>query len=171
MNVSKSSATAAAAVTTIAPPVAAHAAGPEARPVTGPPDAGPPATGPALAAFELSDVRLLDSPFLANMRRTRAYLLFVDADRLLHTFRRTVGLPSSAEPCGGWEAPDIQLRGHVRHGGAATYATAARPGRRAMATMGRGDGPTTGAGQRPGSVRPGAVPPPGPARMRRSTDS
>ncbi|MFJ4621113.1 beta-L-arabinofuranosidase domain-containing protein [Streptomyces sp. NPDC088812] len=106
-------ATAAAAVTTLAPPGAAHAAAPATRPVTGPPAAGPSATVPALAAFELSDVRLLDSPFLANMRRTCAYLLFVDADRLLHTFRRTVGLPSAAEPCGGWEAPDIQLRGHT----------------------------------------------------------
>lgn len=68
---------------------------------------------PVLTAFPPADVRLLESPFLANMRRTCAYLLFVDADRLLHTFRLNVGLPSSAEPCGGWEAPGIQLRGHT----------------------------------------------------------
>ncbi|MFS8204080.1 beta-L-arabinofuranosidase domain-containing protein [Streptomyces sp. CWNU-52B] len=67
----------------------------------------------ALTPFRMADVRLLESPFLANMRRTCAYLLFVDADRLLHTFRLNVGLPSSAEPCGGWEAPGIQLRGHT----------------------------------------------------------
>ncbi|MGW0569259.1 beta-L-arabinofuranosidase domain-containing protein [Streptomyces tauricus] len=67
----------------------------------------------ALTAFPLADVRLLESPFLANMRRTCAYLLFVDPDRLLHTFRLNVGLPSTAEPCGGWEAPGIQLRGHT----------------------------------------------------------
>ncbi|WP_404193081.1 glycoside hydrolase family 127 protein [Streptomyces tauricus] len=67
----------------------------------------------ALTAFPLADVRLLESPFLANMRRTCAYLLFVDPDRLLHTFRLNVGLPSAAEPCGGWEAPGIQLRGHT----------------------------------------------------------
>lgn len=73
------------------------------------------AAGPrsALTAFPLADVRLLESPFLANMRRTCAYLLFVDPDRLLHTFRLNVGLPSAAEPCGGWEAPGIQLRGHT----------------------------------------------------------
>ncbi|MDQ0947406.1 DUF1680 family protein [Streptomyces phaeochromogenes] len=73
------------------------------------------ATGPrpALTAFSLADVRLLESPFLANMRRTCAYLRFVDAERLLHTFRLNVGLPSDAEPCGGWEAPGIQLRGHT----------------------------------------------------------
>ncbi|MFJ2264149.1 beta-L-arabinofuranosidase domain-containing protein [Streptomyces sp. NPDC087844] len=66
-----------------------------------------------LTAFHLADVRLLESPFLANMRRTCAYLLFVDTDRLLHTFRLNVGLPSAAEPCGGWEAPGVQLRGHT----------------------------------------------------------
>lgn len=68
--------------------------------------------GAALAPFPLSDVALLDGPFRANMARTCAYLKFVDADRLLHTFRTNVGLPSSAEPCGGWEAPDVLLRGH-----------------------------------------------------------
>ncbi|WP_037855047.1 beta-L-arabinofuranosidase domain-containing protein [Streptomyces sp. NRRL S-340] len=72
-----------------------------------------PAHAPVLAPFGLSEVRLLESPFLANMRRTCAYLLFLDTDRLLHTFRRTVELPSAAEPCGGWEAPDVQLRGHT----------------------------------------------------------
>ncbi|MEU5597560.1 beta-L-arabinofuranosidase domain-containing protein [Streptomyces sp. NPDC020298] len=67
----------------------------------------------ALVPFPLTAVRLLESPFLANMRRTCAYLLFVDTDRLLHTFRLNVGLPSSAQPCGGWEAPGVQLRGHT----------------------------------------------------------
>ncbi|WP_373466080.1 beta-L-arabinofuranosidase domain-containing protein [Streptomyces sp. V3I8] len=75
--------------------------------------AGAPGARPALAPFRPADVRLLESPFLANMRRTCAYLLFVDADRLLHTFRLNAGLPSAAEPCGGWEAPDVQLRGHT----------------------------------------------------------
>ncbi|WP_320781791.1 beta-L-arabinofuranosidase domain-containing protein [Streptomyces sp. CRN 30] len=106
-------ASAAAAVTalpTAAAPVAAAAAteAAETAGATGP--AGP---GPALAPFALSEVRLLDGPFLANMRRTCAYLRFVDIDRLLHTFRLNVGLPSTAEPCGGWEAPDVQLRGHT----------------------------------------------------------
>ncbi|MFJ8826029.1 beta-L-arabinofuranosidase domain-containing protein [Streptomyces sp. NPDC102467] len=66
-----------------------------------------------LAEFPLSDVTLLDSPFRANMRRTCAYLKAIDPDRLLHTFRANAGLPSAAEPCGGWEAPDVQLRGHT----------------------------------------------------------
>ncbi|MER7792219.1 beta-L-arabinofuranosidase domain-containing protein [Streptomyces sp. NPDC097640] len=78
-----------------------------------------PAEAPAEAAparltpFPLSAVRLLESPFLANMRRTLSYLRFVDPERLLHTFRLNVGLPSTAEPCGGWEAPNVLLRGHT----------------------------------------------------------
>jgi hypothetical protein len=36
----------------------------------------------------------------------------LDPDRLLHMFRVTAGLPSHAEPLGGWEAPDNELRGH-----------------------------------------------------------
>ena len=36
------------------------------------------------------------------------------SDRLLHTFRLTAGLPSSATPLGGWEAPDVELRGPQR---------------------------------------------------------
>jgi hypothetical protein len=33
-------------------------------------------------------------------------------DRLLHNFRVNAGLPSSAKPLGGWEAPTCELRGH-----------------------------------------------------------
>ncbi|MGW0859861.1 beta-L-arabinofuranosidase domain-containing protein [Streptomyces sp. NPDC002690] len=77
------------------------------------PRAGATASRPALAEFAMGSVLLLDSPFLDNMRRTCAYLEAVDIDRLLHTFRTNVGLPSSAQPCGGWEAPDVQLRGHT----------------------------------------------------------
>lgn len=59
-----------------------------------------------------SRVRLLPSRYLDNMNRTVAYLRFVDTERLLHMFRVTAGLPSTATPLGGWEAPSIQLRGH-----------------------------------------------------------
>src|SRR2546429_2687935 len=68
--------------------------------------------GVSVFPFPLSQVTLLNSPFLANMNRTLAYLSFVDPDRLLHTFRLNVGLPSTAAPVGGWEAPDVELRGH-----------------------------------------------------------
>ena len=62
--------------------------------------------------FDLRDVRLLDGPFKEAMETDRAYLLRLDPDRLLHNFRVTAGLPSSAEPYGGWESPHGELRGH-----------------------------------------------------------
>ena len=43
---------------------------------------------------------------------TEKYLLALDVDRLLHTFRLNAGLPSSARPLGGWEEPKVELRGH-----------------------------------------------------------
>jgi DUF1680 family protein len=62
--------------------------------------------------FELSDVRLLDGPFREAMLRDQKYLLELDSDRLLHNFRVTAGLPSTAQPLGGWEEPKGELRGH-----------------------------------------------------------
>ncbi len=66
----------------------------------------------AVLPFALGDVRLRPGPFLDATDVNRRYLLGLDADRLLHMFRVTAGLPSSAEPLGGWEAPDNELRGH-----------------------------------------------------------
>jgi hypothetical protein len=63
-------------------------------------------------AFRLEDVRLLDGPFKHAMDLDRQYLLSLDVDRLLHSFRVNAGLPSSAQPLGGWEAPKGELRGH-----------------------------------------------------------
>lgn len=40
------------------------------------------------------------------------YLLSLDPDRLLHNFRVNAGLPSTARPLSGWEAPGVGLRGH-----------------------------------------------------------
>ncbi len=76
--------------------------------------AAPPPTsvGPRLEPFSLRDVRLLDGPFLEMQRRGLAYLLSLDPDRLLHTFRVNAGLPTSATPYGGWEGPKVELRGH-----------------------------------------------------------
>jgi len=70
------------------------------------------AVAPKAWAFALADVRLLDGPFREAMLRDQGYLLSLDLDRLLHTFRLNAGLPSSARPLGGWEAPDVELRGH-----------------------------------------------------------
>ena len=66
----------------------------------------------AATAFHLSDVRLLEEPFREAMLRDRDYLLSLEADRLLHAFRLTAGLPTAAQPLGGWEDPKGELRGH-----------------------------------------------------------
>ncbi|MFC6092591.1 glycoside hydrolase family 127 protein [Saccharothrix lopnurensis] len=71
-----------------------------------------PDIGTSADPFPLSAVALLAGPFQRNTARTHAYLRFLDPDRLLHTFRLNVGLPSSAAPCGGWESPTTELRGH-----------------------------------------------------------
>jgi uncharacterized protein len=63
--------------------------------------------------FPLDQVRLLDGPFKQAQRLDQEYLLSLEPDRLLHNFRVNAGLPSSAAPLGGWEAPDVELRGHT----------------------------------------------------------
>jgi DUF1680 family protein len=69
-------------------------------------------SSPPVTAFALGDVRILDGPFREAQQRDIAYLLRLEPDRLLHTFRLNAGLPTSAKPYGGWEAPDVELRGH-----------------------------------------------------------
>jgi DUF1680 family protein len=68
---------------------------------------------PVARPFPLTDVRLLDGPFKQAMQLDAQYLLSLEPDRLLHNFRVTAGLPSGATPLGGWEAPDVELRGHA----------------------------------------------------------
>jgi DUF1680 family protein len=63
--------------------------------------------------FDLEHVRLLDGPFKDAMERDRKYLDELDSDRLLHMFRVTAGLPSTAQPLGGWENPSCEIRGHT----------------------------------------------------------
>ncbi|MGA2749470.1 MAG: beta-L-arabinofuranosidase domain-containing protein [Verrucomicrobiota bacterium] len=65
-----------------------------------------------VSSFPLRQVRLLDGPFKHAMELDGAYLLSLDTDRLVHNFRLNAGLPSTAQPLGGWEAPDCELRGH-----------------------------------------------------------
>jgi hypothetical protein len=66
----------------------------------------------AAKPFPGAQVRLLDGPFRVSQELNRAYLHSIPADRLLHNFRVNAGLPSTAEPLGGWEKPDCELRGH-----------------------------------------------------------
>src|SRR5262249_23192557 len=58
-----------------------------------------------LQPFDLHDVRLHAGPVLEALQVNRRYLMGLDPDRLLHTFRITAALPTTATPLGGWEAP------------------------------------------------------------------
>jgi len=73
--------------------------------------AGSAAAAP-LQPFDLHAVRLGPGPVREALEVNRRYLMGLDPQRLLHMFRVTAGLPSSAAPLGGWEAPDTELRGH-----------------------------------------------------------
>jgi DUF1680 family protein len=66
--------------------------------------------------FPLKQVRLGDGPCKTAMEANRKFLHSLPPDRLLHTFRLNAGVPSSAQPLGGWEAPDCELRGHYAGG-------------------------------------------------------
>jgi DUF1680 family protein len=65
------------------------------------------------AALPLTAVELLPSPFRANQARNTAYLLFLDPERMLRSFRLNYGQPTKAAPIGGWETPSSQIRGHT----------------------------------------------------------
>ena len=66
--------------------------------------------------FPMTQVRILGGPYLQAMEWNRGYMQRLAADRLLHNFRVNAGLPSNAEPLGGWEkngtGRDSELRGH-----------------------------------------------------------
>jgi len=62
--------------------------------------------------FDLGSVRVTDTVLREPVERNRDFLQSLETDRLLHTFRLTAGLPTSAEPLGGWEKPNVELRGH-----------------------------------------------------------
>jgi DUF1680 family protein len=73
----------------------------------------PDGTAGRAAALPLCEVTLLDGPFRRNQARNTTYLLFLDPERMLRSFRLNYGLPSTAAPLGGWEKPDSQIRGHM----------------------------------------------------------
>src|SRR5271156_4080820 len=62
--------------------------------------------------FDLQDVRLLPGYWMDMMELNRSFLYSLPNERLAHNFRVTAGIPSDADPLGGWEAPDCELRGH-----------------------------------------------------------
>lgn len=67
-----------------------------------------------LEEVPLHDVRLDDDdPVYGRAQRTNLeYLLLLDVDRLVWSFRTQAGLPAPGKPYGGWEGADVELRGH-----------------------------------------------------------
>lgn len=77
--------------------------------------AAPPAEQPppaALHALPEGAARLAPGPLLDAFETNRRYVASFEPDRLLWTFRHNAGLPAPGAPLGGWESPDIELRGH-----------------------------------------------------------
>jgi len=109
-----SGALSAAAVACVPRVVSAGASGPLAELLQAParPRFGQERVDFLVRPFPLEQVRLLDGPFLQAAKTNQEYLNSLPEDRLVHNFRVTAGLPSSAEPLGGWEAPNVELRGH-----------------------------------------------------------
>jgi uncharacterized protein len=105
-------------------PVRAPQANLHATPVPG--GYAPDGTAGRRAALPLNQVELLDSPFRDNQARNTSYLLFLDPERMLRSFRLNYGQPTKAAPIGGWERPDSLIRGHttghLMSGLALTYA-------------------------------------------------
>ena len=69
-----------------------------------------------LKPFALAQVRLRPGIFLNELESNQSFIESLPNDRLLHTFRRTAGIPSFAEPLRGWEHPRGELRGHFAGG-------------------------------------------------------
>lgn len=69
--------------------------------------------GGLLKEVSLHDVRLDPKSLHGTAQTTNLkYLLMLDVDRLLWSFRKTAGLPTPGEPYLGWEKSDCELRGH-----------------------------------------------------------
>ncbi|KAJ1278362.1 hypothetical protein BS78_04G073600 [Paspalum vaginatum] len=71
------------------------------------------AAGAFLSEASLHDVRLEPGSLYWRAQQTNLeYLLLLDVDRLVWNFRKQAGLTAPGTPYGGWEGPDVQLRGH-----------------------------------------------------------
>lgn len=70
-------------------------------------------------AFDLQDVKLLDSRFKENMKRESDWLMSFTVQQILHGFRTNAGIFNgleggydSVDKFQGWESLDCELRGH-----------------------------------------------------------
>jgi uncharacterized protein len=78
-------------------------------------DSGTPGSG-RIVPFPLGAVRLGPGIFAQQAETNARYLDSLTTDRLLHSFRLTAGITSSATPYKGWEDPTCELRGHFNGG-------------------------------------------------------
>ncbi len=62
--------------------------------------------------FPMPDIRLLPGIWKDTMERNRSWLYSLPNERLAYNFRVTAGIPTDADPLGGWESPTCELRGH-----------------------------------------------------------
>lgn len=66
-----------------------------------------------LRDFSLQDVQLEPDSLHGQAQQTNLeYLLMLDVDSLVWSFRKTAGIVTPGKPYGGWEDPTVQLRGH-----------------------------------------------------------
>jgi hypothetical protein len=65
----------------------------------------------AVMPFALSDVRLIESPFLDAQRTDAKYILALDEDRLLAPFLKDAGLSPLKPNYGNWESQGLD--GHI----------------------------------------------------------
>ncbi|ESW03989.1 hypothetical protein PHAVU_011G057800 [Phaseolus vulgaris] len=66
-----------------------------------------------LKEVPLGQVRLHEDSIHGRAQKTNLeYLLMLDMDRLIWSFRKTAGLSTPGTPYGGWEGPGVELRGH-----------------------------------------------------------
>jgi DUF1680 family protein len=62
--------------------------------------------------FNFDEVKLTDKYFAFRRELVKKYLVEFDINRLMLTFKINAGIPSNAEPLGGWEDVECGLRGH-----------------------------------------------------------
>ena len=66
-----------------------------------------------LQEMSLHDVRLDPNSIHWQAQQTNLeYLLMLDVDSLVWSYRKIAGLPTPGKPYGGWESPDNEARGH-----------------------------------------------------------
>ncbi|KAJ8105604.1 hypothetical protein ONZ43_g7363 [Nemania bipapillata] len=72
-------------------------------------------TGVSAYLFDLGQVQLTDSRWLANQNRTLTYIKWVDVERLLYVFRSSHKVSTNgALSNGGWDDPTFPFRSHVQ---------------------------------------------------------